>query len=437
MRPQKPREIAVQVLLQQQGRTRARSEAVLEEALASGGLAAPDRALTQELVYGVTRWQAALDWMIARKTQGRTQKPLLQILLRLGLYQIFWLDRIPDHAAVHESVQLARDLGCGPQSGFVNAVLRGSLRDRSELQQALARLQEEQPHLGFSHPQWLCARWTARWGPAGLRQLLEWNNTPAKVWARLNTLKATAEQLARHFEQEGVLFTPRQFSWTPPDLLFELRAHPPLPGLPSFQQGLFYVQDPSTLLAVRELNPQPGERVLDLCAAPGGKTTFIAQLINNQGEIVAEDNDDQRLQRVRENCARLGVTCVHTQTSSAAARRSTEDVSDRDFDRVLVDAPCSNTGVMRRRVELRWRIQPAEIERLQAAQLRLLRSAAARARSGATLVYSTCSLEPEENQTVVEIFRRETPAFQLQAEHELTPMRDGVDGGYVARGVMK
>src|SRR5204863_9660747 len=139
------------------------------------------------------RWQAALDWMIARKTQGRTQKPLLQILLRLGLYQIFWLDRIPDHAAVHESVQLARDLGCGPQSGFINAVLRGSLRDRSELEQALARLQEEQPHLGFSHPQWLCARWTARWGQAGLRQLLEWNNTPAKVWARLNTLKATAE----------------------------------------------------------------------------------------------------------------------------------------------------------------------------------------------------------------------------------------------------
>ena len=438
VRPQKPREIAA-CILQQQDRARERLELVLEDALARAALAPADRALTQELVYGVTRWQTTLDWIIAGKTRGRSQKPLLQILLRLGLYQIFWLDRIPDHAAVHESVQLARELGCGPQSGFINAVLRECLRERPALEEALQQLKEEQPCLGFSHPRWLCERWAARWGAAELRKLLEWNNTPALVWARLNTLKTTAEQLAHQFEHEGVLFTPRQFQWTPADILFELRSHPPLRTLPSFQQGRFYVQDPSTLLAVQELAPQPGDRVLDLCAAPGGKTTFIAQLMGNQGCIIAEDNDGQRLKRLRENCHRLGVTCVQAQETNASISGSptpAHAAARRTFDRVLVDAPCSNTGVMRRRVELRWRIQPPEIERLRATQLRLLHRAAAQVRLGGTLVYSTCSLEPEENQAVIEVFRREHPAFELQTERELTPIHDGVDGGYVARGLV-
>jgi 16S rRNA (cytosine967-C5)-methyltransferase len=430
VRPQKPREIAVQVLQRQIG-ARERLETVLEEALTRAALAPADRGLAQELVYGVTRWQATLDWIIAARTQGRMQKPVLQILLRLGLYQLFWLDRIPDHAAVHESVQLARELGYGPQSGFINALLRGCLRERPAIEQAWEKLKQDQPHLGFSHPEWLCTRWAARHGPAGLRQLLEWNNTPANVWARVNTLKTTPEQLARQFEEEGVQFSPRPFSWAPPDLMFELRSHPALTTLPSFQQGFFYVQDPSTLLAVRELDPRPGERVLDVCAAPGGKTTFIAQLMQNQGLIVAEDNEPARLRRVEENCARLGVTCVQTQASVAG------DELPRSFHRVLVDAPCSNTGVMRRRVELRWRVQPAEIERLRATQLRLLRQAASRLLPGGVLVYSTCSLEPEENQGVLELFQRENPAFELQAEQEVNPIRDNVDGGYVARGIVK
>ena len=285
-------------------------ETLLEAELAPGDLAPPDRALVQELCFGVVRWQAALDWLIARKTAGRTQNVVLQILLRLGLYQLFWLDRIPDHAAVHESVQLARELGFGPKAGFVNALLRGCLRERESLERELAALQDREPHLGCSHPQWLCARWEQCWGRENLRALLDWNNTPPVVFIRVNTLKTTAEKLAQQFETEGVLFTPRVFDWTPPDSMFELRSHPSLTSLPSFQHGDFYVQDPSTLLAVQALNPQPGEAVLDLCAAPGGKTTFIAQLMRDRGTVRAQDADKERLKLIRENCDRLGATCV-------------------------------------------------------------------------------------------------------------------------------
>jgi len=421
---EKPRQIAARVL-RRHAEGSGRLEDLLEMEVAKSDLPAVDRALAQELCFGAVRWQAALDWLIARKTAGRTQKSLLQILLRLGLYQLFWLDRIPDHAAVNETVQLARELGFGPQAGFVNALLRGCLRERDALEHELADLKVREPHVGWSHPQWLCERWEKQWGTDKLRALLEWNNTPPPVFIRVNTLKTTPEELAGQFEKEGVVFAPRSFDWALSDLVFELRSHPPLASLQSFQQGGFYVQDPSTLLAVRELNPQPGETVLDLCAAPGGKTTFIAQLMQNRGSVLAHDADSGRLKLLQENCERLGVSCV--QISPALISDS------QHFNRILVDAPCSNTGVMRRRVDLRWRIQPAEIERLRKVQFDLLRQAASRLKPGGTLVYSTCSLEPEENAQLVAGFLSGQKELRLDSERQLTPFADGVDGAYVAR----
>ena len=403
-------------------------EDLLDEACSRApGLSPADRGLARELAFGVVRWQAALDWLISRRTDGRPQKLLLQILLRLGLYQLFWLDRVPDHAAVHETVEIAKRLGFGPQAGFVNALLRGAVRERDALRGQLDELKTREPHLGFSHPQWLCDRWAARWGADRLKTLLEWNNTPPLTFARVNTLRATPEQLAAQFDREGVLFTPRAYDWVHGDLAFELREHPPLATLPSFQQGLFYIQDPSTLLAVCLLDPQPGERVLDLCAAPGGKATFAAQLMRDQGLIVACDSDPERLKLVEENCARLGVSCVEPAPSPIS------HLPSPIFDRVLIDAPCSNTGVMRRRVELRWRVQPAEIERLRHLQLDLLRRAAPSLRPGGALVYSTCSLEPEENEGVAKEFLASAPDFRLERERQLLPFTDRVDGAYVAR----
>lgn len=404
-------------------------EDLLENELAGQSISPADRRLIQELTFGVVRWQATLDWLITAKTEGRTQKPVLQILLRLGLYQMFWLDRIPDHAAVHETVEMARKQGFGPQSGFINAVLRGYLREREQTEGKLQKLKGEEPATGYSHPKWICDLWEARWGPEKLRKLLEWNNTPPITYARANLLKTSPEELAAVWEKEGVRFVPRQFNWVVGDLVFELHSHPSINAMPSFQQGLFYIQDPSTLLAVSFLAPEPGESVLDLCAAPGGKTTFMAQLMANRGLIMAQDTHMLRRRMVEQNCQRLGVTCVHL---SAPAEGVNPELTT-PYDRVLVDAPCSNSGVMRRRVDLRWRIQSNEIGRLRRGQLDLLESAALQVKKGGILVYSTCSLEPEENEQVVQEFLKSHKNFSLEKERMLLPFEHAVDGAYVAR----
>ena len=502
---QNPREIAARIL----GRRRANGlfvEDLLEIALTSSAssnrdteksrtkakdedetpMSAKDRALCQELVFGCVRWQAALDWLIAQKTNGRRQPSGLQNLLRLGLYQIFWLDRIPPHAAVHETVELAKRLGFGPQAGFVNAILRGYLRAVDNTQKILADLKIPNPAVGWSHPQWLVEKWRKRFGAEPARQLLEWNNTPPQTFARVNALKfrsrrreeaqtsksaignrqsaisqslltsaATTElretgDLLARWRDENVEYDFVRRNWLDENLVFELKWHPPLDSLESFRQGWFYIQDPGTLLAVAELNPQPGEIILDLCAAPGGKTTYIAQRMNNDGKIVACDVSDGRLKLLRENCARLGATCVEPcssrgneapiKKSAIGDRQSAIDQSlltsaamDRKFDRVLVDAPCSNTGVLRRRVDLRWRISPAEISCLRQTQLGLLRLAAPKLKPGGVLVYSTCSLEPEENAEVVKDFLREHKNFRLESERELLPFTNNVDGAFVAQ----
>ena len=400
----------------------------LEAALAQARLSSIDRHLCQELSYGIIRWQATLDWLIARKTAAREQKPMLRNLLRMGLYQIFWLDRIPGHAAVNETVELARQSGFPSQAGFINAVLRNYLREFDATKLLLAGLKTEQPHLGYSHPEWLVARWLTRWGADQTARLMEWNNTPPKAFARINTLKTDAGKLLTLWREEDVEYDFVRQDWIDENLIFELKSYPPLGRLPSFQQGLFYVQDSSTLLAVRELDPQPGEHVLDLCAAPGGKLTYIAQLMRNEGRLLAHDTASERLKLIEQNCTRLGVTCVQTLLPSALhAPRSTL------FDRVLIDAPCSNTGVMRRRVDLRWRIRLEEIGRLRVTQLGLLRQVAALLKPGGTLVYSTCSLELEENGQVVDEFLSEHAAFKLERTRELLPFVEGVDGTYVAR----
>lgn len=397
-------------------------ERLLENELADHSLSPPDRGLCQELVYGIVRWQSTLDWLIARKTGDRPQRPGLRLLLHLGLYQLFWLQRIPNHAAVHETVELGKQLGFGSQAGFLNAVLRGYTREREATILELERLKHAEPAVGYSHPAWLVDRWQARWGADPTEQLLSWNNTPPPTFARLNLLKTDFGTLANTWHEEGVEFEEQRWDWTGANVMFKLKAHPPLPQLQSFQRGFFYVQDPSTLLAVSELDAQPGEAILDLCAAPGGKTAYIAQCMQNRGRIVARDIQPERLELVQENCARLGVTCVTFEESGASP-----------FDRILLDAPCSNTGVLRRRVDLRWRVKPGEIERLRETQGGLLEQAARQLKPGGTIVYSTCSLEPEENEALVADFLKAHADFKLESQRQLLPFRDGADGAYGAR----
>lgn len=419
MTDQKPREIAIRVL-RRRGASGDYVETLLDAELARQAISPPDRALCQELVYGMVRWQSTLDWLVGRKTGGRVQNALTRLLAHLGLYQLFWLQRIPDHAAVHETVEMAKRLGMGPQAAFLNAILRGYIREREATKEALEALKKTDPATGYSHPSWLVKRWQARWGAEQTAQLLAWNNRPPPMYARLNALKTDAARLGARWREEGIEFEERAYDWTGPGLVFELRRHPPLAALGSFQDGWFYVQDPGTLLAGRQLDPQPGETILDACAAPGGKTTHIAQRMGNRGRIAARDNQPERLKMLEENCRRLGAACVETIGAPGA------------FDRILIDAPCSNTGVLRRRIDARWRVEPGEIGRLSKAQSALLSRAASELKPGGTLVYSTCSLEPEENQEVVGRFLEEHPAFKLKNERQLLPFNEGVDGAYVA-----
>ena len=203
--------------------------------------------------------------------------------------------------------------------------------------------------------------------------------------------------------------------------------HPSLSSLKSLQEGRFYVQDPSTLLAVQALDVQPGMTILDTCAAPGGKTTFIAQRMQNQGVLIAQDTYRARIELIRQNCERLGVRCVQISTHSGV----THPELSLSFDRILVDAPCSNTGVMRRRVDLRWRVSHLEIQRLQGVQQSLVENASTQLKPGGLLVYSTCSLEVEENQQVTQWFLRHHPEFESVFSQQLTPFEHGVDGAYV------
>lgn len=372
-----------------------------------------DRGLCRELVFGCVRWERTLDHLIDARIKDREPPAIARNILRLGLYQLFWLDRIPEHAAVNESVALAKSSGASRLKGFINAVLRHYQREGDATRQILRQWREEQPGLGHSHPDWLLDRWRNQFGPEATHRLLEWNNVPASNYARVNTLKIDRDGLMARWADEGVSCKPVDADWAP-DLFLEIDEASAIAELPSFREGCFYLQDPSTALACRLLDPQPGESILDLCAAPGGKTTLMAQLANDQAEIIAHDKSVKRLRRVRENCERLGLKSVREFVSTHG------QLKGRQFDKILLDVPCSNTGVLRRRIDLRWRLNETEIERLMKFQRGLIDQAQEYLKPGGRLVFSTCSIEQDEN----------TADLEFTESRQLTPFADGVDGAF-------
>jgi 16S rRNA (cytosine967-C5)-methyltransferase len=420
-----PREIVFDLLCKWE-RGGAAADDLLHAALQSSALALRDRALVTELFYGCLRQRAALDWLLAQKAE-RKPKPEIAALARLGLYQLFFLDRVPAHAAVNSTVELAKRASSTRLGGFLNGLLRNALRERAALASSLQR--QPLPVRG-SHPDWLVARWLARYGEADTRALLEWNNRPPKLFARVNTLRTTADALLSRWQAAGIeAELAKAIPASSP--MIELRAAESAERLLGFAEGEFYIQDLSTLVAIELMGVQPGERVLDACAAPGGKTTCLAQLMQDHGEIVAEDSSAERLKQVVANCARLGVTCATIRQARVG------NAAETWFDRVLVDVPCSNTGVLRRRVDARWRLRAEDIKRLAMEQLALLQAAAQRVKRSGVLVYSTCSLELEENRGVVEAFVKANAEFLLERCVETFPPRDGMDGAFAARLVRK
>ncbi|HUK83316.1 MAG TPA: transcription antitermination factor NusB [Verrucomicrobiae bacterium] len=384
------REVAFE-LLTRWSRSRRFADELLEQALAEAKLPAADRALVMELFYGCLRQKLALEFLISQ-IAGKAPRRSVATILELGLYQVVFM-RMPVHAAVHETVELAKRHVSPAEAKFVNAVLR---KANPQL------LERADPWVRLSHPRWLWERHGEAW--------CQWNNQPPPTYVRGDKpWPAVLEPTSFHALCYRVIDAERFFQ----------------------SPGRYYVQDPSTLMAVDVLDPQPGESVLDMCAAPGGKATYIAEKMQNRGRIIAADSSNSRLGLVAENCKRLGVTIVAT--LACEGTRLDGCLRGEQFDRVLVDAPCSNTGVMRRRPDLRWRIEEKEIARLAALQLKLLAKAAEFTKPGGVLVYSTCSLEAEENERVVEQFLGGHPEFALEATRSLFPSRDEVDGAFVAR----
>jgi 16S rRNA (cytosine967-C5)-methyltransferase len=389
------------------------ADSIVSEFLAKAELDGSDRAFVLELVYGVLRNLTLLDFWISCLRSSRVDVDSRDAL-RLGLYQLFLLKTSP-HAAVHETVGLVPQR----QRALVNGMLRAAIRQQGEL---LAHADAEPLFVRASHPQFLVERWQQNLGPQHAAELCQWNNLPAPVYGRINRLKIDREEFLRLYPNSQPVAGHREF--------VEFDSLP----TNAIAQGHCYIQDPSTAIACQILNPRPGERILDACAAPGGKTGYIAQLMKNRGTIVASDRDPQRLQILKENMARLGVRIVHTLDHDWTLERVPAEIAlMAPFHRILLDAPCSNTGVMRRRVDVRWRLQPGDFFHMQQQQLAMLRALIPLLKPAGVLVYSTCSLEPEEDQQVVRRILDGPLALRLRDEKHSLPFRDGFDGAFAAK----
>ena len=396
-------------LLQEWNRGEQYAAALMDETSARHRLEPRDAALLQAIVLGCLRHLTLLDHWIGHLTDGKHLEREAQWVLRCGLAQLLIL-QMPPHAVVNETVELA-----GRARGLVNAVLRRAGRERDAL---LAGRGTLPPHIAFSHPAFLVQRWTNQFGAGEAKALCAWNQEPAGVYVRLNELLPGAADLLG--QAPGL---------RPAGDGFYQCETPPRAALAA---GACYAQDPSTAMAPRLLAPQPGETVLDACAAPGGKTALLAQLMGNQGRIIATDSSASRIRRLEGNLSRLQVANARTHQFNWS-RPSPYPWGDLLFDRILLDVPCSNTGVMRRRVDVRWRLKPEEFTAIAAVQLQLIKAVMPLLKRGGTLVYSTCSLDVEENERVVEAALKEVPGLSLVESRQVLPQRDGIDGAYAAK----
>lgn len=411
------------------------ADVALEAELAARKLSPRDSALATELVFGTLRWQRYLDWILAPHVKRRRASLDARVLaiLRMTAYQLVFLERVPSFAAVNDAVTLApRTPGVKP---FVNAVLRAfARRGAREREPAPPRDATEALATRCSFPTWLAARWVARYGHPEAEALMRAMNERPPLTLRANTLRVTREALAaRLAAEEGLAARPTR--WAPEGLVVGPGGAPA--SWRAFTEGLFAVQDEASMLVARLLAPAPGATIADVCAAPGTKTTHLAQLMQDRGRVLAFDPQPARLARVREAASRLGIKRVEPLegTVEALAPGFREAC-----DGVLVDAPCSNLGVLRRNPDVKWRREPAELAASAERQRRILDAAATMVKPGGRLVYATCSLEPEENEGVVGPFlaahlefRHDPPAeFPLPLDSDGTlrclPHRHGTDG---------
>ena len=430
------REAALKIVTEVEGG--AYTDRALTEALRAADLDVRDRRLVTELVNGVLRMRGHVDWILQQFAKGGIERlsPVIRNALRLGAYQILFLNKVPEAVAVNETVNLAKRFGHQGTANFLNAVLRRIVRREFQYPSL-----EGDPviHISvvYSHPRWLVKRWIKRFGVQEARDLCQANNRVPDAVFRVNPLKVSQQEAVALLASEGleVRPSPHISGYVHVRQAGELLRHR------VFQQGWFSAQDESAGFASLLLDPQPGERVLDLCCAPGGKTSHVAQLMQNRGTLVGVDINEEKLRLVDENCRRLGIDIME-----AVHEDGTHFISEC-FDRVLVDAPCSGTGVLTRRTDARWRKTEQQILDLVDLQRKLVENGVKLLKEGGVLVYSTCSIEEEENEEVVQDIRNTYGGLDVEDARSFIPEkfvtskgfvrtfphRHGIDGSFAVR----
>ncbi|WP_204139803.1 16S rRNA (cytosine(967)-C(5))-methyltransferase [Halomicronema sp. CCY15110] len=386
------------------------ADVVLHRWLARTSLSAVDRAFATELVYGTVRRQRTLDALIDQlgKKPAHQQLPELRVILHLGFYQLRFLTQVPESAAVNTSVELTKALGKGKLSGVVNGILRQYIRRREKGDDPLTLPSDRVTALGIQHsfPDWLVELWLGQLGEPDTIALCEWFNQPPAIDLRVNALQQSREALQQTFAAAGMVVKPL------PHLPHALRLPPSvgaIKALPGYAEGGWTVQDASAQLVSTLVAPQPGELVIDACAAPGGKTTHLAELMGDQGLIWACDRTPSRLKKITQNVRRLQLNCIQTCQGDSTEITKFEGEGDR----VVVDAPCSGLGTLHRHADARWRQSPESVQELAQLQSRLLERTATWVKPTGTLVYATCTLHPAENEAVVEQFLASHPDWRI------------------------
>jgi len=407
-RPTQARLLALRVL-ERVERTGAYADLALGAALGRSQLASADRALATELVYGTLRWRGRLDHLLSHVLDRELAKlePGVAAALRLGAYQIAFTDRIPDRAAVDETVRCLRAVGRIRATGLANAVLRRLGEQWRDV--PLPRLEGDPVgHLGHAQslPTWVALRWVERLGAPEAAALAAALNGVPPLTVRANPNRTCREALLTELRDHYP--AAHACALATEGIRLEGRGDPGRER--GFVEGRFTVQDEASQLVVDLLDPRPGERILDTCAAPGTKATALAERVGPGGAVRALDRHAGRLELVARDARRLGLPWLHTQVRDATG--ALEDLPEAPYDRVLVDAPCTGLGALRRNPDLRWRVGPEDPARLSAVQGALLAAAAAALRPGGALVYSTCTFEPEETDAVIEEFLARMPGFR-------------------------
>src|SRR5665648_398357 len=365
-----------------------------------------DRQFVTLLVNGSLKHRITLDYALRlHLTKPMSSLPHeVRAILRLGAFQLLYVDKVPHAVAVNESVELAKPY---PKfTGLVNGVLRKVMNKAWDFPWPDAK-RETVRYLSvrYSHPEWMIQRWLKRWGMEETEALCQANNEPAQTWIRANTLKISRDDLMDRLTHEGVTV---ELGTRIPESL-RIQHFGAIDRLERFEQGLFTVQDESSQLVAHVVDPKPGQRVLDTCSAPGGKTTHLAQRMQDMGDIMAFDIHEKKLDLINQSVERLGITIIQTQCGDA---RDLPGVRIGSQQRVLVDAPCSGLGVLRRRADLRWQKEEQDLKELPLLQLAILERASSCVEVGGDLIYSTCTIEPEENFEVVKTFRTRHPEFE-------------------------